>query len=390
MAIDVITAKTLKPFFGKLREYLKRNATFEVLTDANMINFLNDELYNTYRDEFFGPENETIDVICASLFQAYCDEKRRVDIYMYGRRPIANTARASMIKMLLKMIKYSMVIIDESNDKQTLFYYMDTYAVLKNDDEICPENWEFLTLSQLYAKIYFSFAVSSIEPFCPVTNFRVKMNELYYNDGRMPLIVLTPESYKSSIENFVTKYIQGVSEKEGSRITDNSSANCFYIGDFCNEHVKYTPYFEELYMSFCKARNRMDHLYDGYEIIYTMESYNTKAKDIIIENKVYIFKRIEKVGYALVALFRGRIDKNLHHDAFYLNVVPQAIINDVLSRCDAFYNAKFTIAELQKLVKEKTSPTEPKELKEYRLVFRMLHRAMTEDTPQIPKFVIFV
>ena len=390
MSTDMITGKSLILFLRKVRDVWKKTGNFELMSDAHFIHFLNDTLFTIFCDDFISNNDAPINEICTRLYEQYLTEKRRATINVYNHTALADYFKACMIKTCLRIIKYNLVIFDESSKKKSAFFDTSAFDLMRIDEDIDPQNWTYITLSQLEKKTLFTTTISLLEYPCPITNFRAQAPHLYYNSEFKPLLILKPESYIASINNFIYKYVSKCQTEATTFFDGREKADYMYIGEYMTDFPStVTPRFKSLFESFCKAREIQSKLYSGYEIIYSMEFYPTRAYGLVIENKIYIFEKVEGIGYALVGFFRGTIDKGLKHDAFYTGTVSDRFISDVLARAHGFFNSLLTIDDLNKILKTETSAAEGQKEKEYRLAEHMLHYVLKETEPTTPKFIIY-
>ena len=390
MSTDMITGKTLILFLRKVRDSWKKTGSFELMTDAHFIHFLNDTLFTNFCDEFITNYDAPINEICTSLYEQYVTERRRATINVYNHKALVDYFKACMIKTCLRIIKYNLVIIDEKAKKESAFFDKSALDLMRIDEDIDPKNWNYISLSQLSKKNLYTTTIQTLEYPCPITNFRAQVPHLYYGSSYQPLLILKPESYIASINNFVYKHISKCQTDTTSFFYAKPKANCMYVGEYMHDFISTaTPHFQRLFKSFCKAREVQSELYDGYEIIYSMEYYSTRAYGLTVENKIYIFKKIEDVGFALVGFLRGTLDNAIKHQVFYTNTVSDHLISDILARAHAFFGSFLTIDDLKQILSKDSNAEEGKKEKEYRIAEHILHYVLNKTEPTTPSFIIY-
>ena len=389
MANTVITCKTLVEYLRMLQKNWKNSMNFRLLTDASVINFLNDSLFDVLRQEFFYDDKGTITEVCYQLYESYCTEKRRATTtFIYGKRILGDYNKASIIKTILRIIKYNLVILDEKKKSESIFSKNEPLEMMVIDEDIDPKNWIFISEEQLKSKIELMNIFGMAGMVCPITNYKVKGYELKNDNSSIPLVVLKEDAYKRTVYKFINTFVLR-KDSNGSmlyRPGTSLSSNCFYIGSF---EPKFARTSSESFAFFQDvARRKLYINNENYEVFYILSYEATHSSNMFVRNDIFVFERIKSIGYVLQAVLQANVEREVSHKIFFTSNMSKDALIHIVDACNTIYSCKFQNCNLKNFFSTKPSAEESQDLKEYRITHCLMEN-LPSSTPQTPNYIIY-
>ncbi len=393
MSQGIAKASTFSVYFRHFKASIKHSANFEILSDANFINLLSDDLYEKYLAKFFSQKDKPINEVVNTMYNEYLSAKHGIILF----KDEDNTDRiiyANLLFMMIKIIKYSCTIIQEYGKYETVFSTYSIIKVIRNDFLLNVKEWKYITNEQLKMRIIYSFMVKSISFICPITNYRPSSLISYLdNCNNMPLVVLDDKSFELSVCNMFKKYVLKEGEKKSFK-NDIRKANCVYYGAlndfFIHEQQMpiYTSQFEDVFNAIDTLNTEKISKYRNYEIVFTIESVTSKLYSSIVCFKLYIFERVTNLGYVLQAYIRSIFTDNITSKVYFTKMINQNTIIDYLNAINDVFNSRLPMNHVNEVIGKNSIVNEIK--KEYRLSSSILDEfAKNYYSPQVPEFIIY-
>ncbi len=387
-----LTSGLVEVYLRALREYIKKNFSFEEIIDVNILNFISEEMFFDYIMDFFD-KDETIEEVCAHLFEAYSKEKRNFELFGFFGCNFEPYRKASALALTLKFIKYGCTIIPEIGDKQSIFSKTSVLEIIKLDTDFNPVNWRFISRKQFEYKIVFSFKLDYFRGVCPVTGLRVRnIFNLRRQEKYTPLFILDERSFEASIDNLINNFVKPSSKKDQGLLRfSRTYAHCAYVGSLADKYdVTYTDRFKGVYDSLKKLFEDKKEDYKDYEVIFAFEYHPSRAYAVVIEAKLFVFQKVEGVGYVLQELVTGEITNNLSNSVFFSKMIKKEKVVELINCLKEFFKARLSLEELEEVKASKPICYESEEKKEYRLIRNMANSVASSKTEaQKVDFIIF-
>ena len=389
MANTVITSKTLVEYLRMLQKNWKNSMNFRLLTNASIIDFLDDSLFSVLRQEFFNDDNANIFEVCYQLYESYRTEKRRATTtFVYGKRILGDYNKASIIKTILRIIKYNLVILDEKKNNESVFFQNDPLELMTIDEDIVPANWIFISEEQLKSKIELMNRFGMADIVCPITNYRVKGYELKNDNPSIPLVVLKEDAYKRTVYKFINTFVFQ-RDSNGSmlyRPGTSLRSNCFYFGAFEPKFARTSSESFEFFQDMARRNLYINN--ENYEVFYILNYEATHANDLFVRNDIFVFERIKSIGYVLQAVIRAKVEREVSHNIFFTSNMSKDALIHIVDACDTVYSCRFQNCNLKNFFNTKPSAEEPQDLKEYRITHCLMEN-LPLSTPQTPNYIIY-
>ena len=392
MSNNPITVRTFMFYVNHLRQVLKQEDDTNYLSNPFILMILDEKILNgksSLISSYFENSEEPIKSVALALYwdllQIYKDYPNNID----RTSAISEIELASMIKNVLRLIKYTCTIIDETTKKKSAFQHHSIIDVIQTDDLLRPNNWTFITYDQLMIKCVATFREDyMIAPICPITNYRLTdVFDIQRGFPKTPLFILNDTNYISSIKNLITKYMLD-DESNPFRFHRGSHAETLYIGSFENEFpLTCTRSFEKLSKSIKDVLQL--YLPNKYEIVLAVEYVPMKAYGVSVCFKLFIFEYVKDVGYVLNCYITGKITNTVSMDFFYTIRIPWILIEDILTVCSDFFKENTDSEEKHQA--EDIHPLQSPNLKLYKLMEKMVDTFEIEEdiAPSIPELIIY-
>jgi hypothetical protein len=391
MCNNPITVKVFGYYLGQLRKKLLSDESASFLSDSFVLMLLERDLLNSKTSSYstinalFRDEEKPIEQVAEELhsellklYMDYPDNENK-------ENAIGELHLALRIKNLLRLIKYSCTIINEAGKKKSVFQLLDALDVIKADNSLNPANWVYIDFDKFVLKVLFCTSTDNCLDFiCPITNYR--LTEVFsINSGfrKAPLLILSELNYLSSIRNLINKRIKEAGIDELSSAS-RSLASILYHGRYItNFETTCTSTFKELQK---RIRNYMtQHKYDDYEVVITAEYVPMRCYGVAVCFKLFVFEKVEDVGYVLQSFISGSMEDTVSVNIFYTKAISWFFISDILHTCLDFFKLGAKEETL-----EKPDSFAPRGEKIYYTV-KMLEEAFDPDEvpPVVPNVIVY-
>ena len=398
--MDEISASLFCVYLRHLRQYIRDKAKFSIITDASILDFLNDDLFYGFVMSYFEDEDKSIRMVANKLYRDFDNEKRfHLRTQAISRANFESSEvfrKASLIKTILRLIKYSCTIFEESQKSRAIFFGASVFTIFRNDEDIDPTNWVYINSKQFEAKITCTFFGNMcLQPLCPITNFRLKdVHEIFNGSEGRPLLILTEDSYKYSVDNLVKKYIKSDNLEDALLASRRGNARSLYLNVMDNSFEK--PYSKKLELLYIKLKELFENnlIYKDYSMVLAFEYHPSKAYGVVIFLRIYIFKKVKDVGYVLDGCLTSKVSDRIIKNVFYTKMISKEVIQGILNVCFEYYNGDVSDEEIKESAPNNYKNSDDKisgaDKKEHRLV-QSLYYSFKEGNfkPQIPSFILY-
>ena len=386
-----ITSTLFGVYLRHLREYVKEKLSFEKITDANMLAFIDDEFFSDILAEFLGNENAPIKEVADKLYSEYDSQRCLYNGDKKEQVSLSSLRRLSVIKSILRIIKYSCTIIIESSRGASKLSDYSAFKIMLGDNNLNPQKWVYINEEQFRIRMLWTFyGQNSLRPICPITDFRANdIHDLFGRTKKAPLLVLSNTNYDASIESFVNKYI-----KRQDKGTVHAFGKTHVMGLFIDNNNEsgsvYDKRLENLYHELKEAMAQCDD-FKNSSVIFAIEFHPNKAYGVIIVLNMYIFRLEENIGYVLHAFANCKITNRIVSRVFYTKMIKKSIISRIIETCKKHLESQDN-NELDMLKHERDNilPGESVLKKEYRLICHM-HNGMERGIykPEIIEYIVY-
>ncbi len=396
-----ITSSLFCVYLRHLRRYIRENARFDIITDSNILDFMDDDFNNSFIKMFFNEGDKTIEKVASELYEEYEKAKSNYETprNIFGMA-VGYYREISAIKNMLRLIKYSCTILEESQKSQAIFFCASVYPVFKNDNSINPTNWVYISAKQFEAKLTCTFYTDMcLKPLCPVTNYRCKdIFEIFNSAKDRPLLVLDEASYQKSIFTLINKHIKCEDSKDSLHLYRRGNSRSLYLDISDNSFDKpYSKSLEGLYNKLKELFENNRKLFNGCSMVLAIEYFPSKAYGVVIIFKIFIFQKVKDVGYVLNCCLMNKISDDLLKSVFYTKMISKEIIQGILDICYEYFKNVLNQEALDKICDDKeldfingVKSTNSVANKEYRLVQSLRDSFKKGDyKPQVPNFIIY-
>lgn len=374
-----------------LRGYIRKRLSYEKITDANVLDFMDDNIFYGFLMRFFEDENKPIKNIAQRLYSEY-DSRKRVFDYDRRRQDVISSLREiSAIKTILKIIKYSCTIQDEQSSAPFKFSESSVFKIMQLDNKLNPQDWIYITDEQFRVKMICSFyGQEYLSAICPIINYNASnAYSLLNSTQKTPLFIFNSSNNDSSFEELVRKYNPKCDQL--IMVSSSESHKSYLRIDKDGNNYASSVRLEKLKSMLKEAIDNSED-YRDISIILAVEAYPSRAYGTVLILDMYILKREENIGYVLHSYANCKITDRVVSSLFFTRMIKKSSISFLLEICKKYLEEQLDAKDLNilKMEKEKVMPGESIEKREYRMICHLFSRLEKDYyKPSVVDYIVY-